>query len=226
MICVSQYICDRHVDAEAVPRELTAVIRLGADPGTSRIRRLDGAEVRLGFIGSLGHHKGILTVLEAFRRVPSQWRLLIAGTGPLAADVEREASLDHRISYLGHVSGEQKDAFFDALDLVVIPSEWEEPATFVAVEAAVRGLPAVVSDRGGLPETPEARTFRARDADDLVRAIRWFLDEPGRLEQHSRRLLADQHRFLWSTQMGRVEHLLEEVLVQRAIARGPARLED
>lgn len=36
---------------------------------------------------------------------------------------------------------------------VLVPSVWEEPSGRVAGEALINGIPAVVSDRGGLPET-------------------------------------------------------------------------
>jgi glycosyltransferase involved in cell wall biosynthesis len=212
IIGVSRYICERHIRAGIVPREKTEAIRLGAEPGNARLRRLNGDEVRLGFIGTLAAHKGILTLIEALRRTDAAWRLSVAGTGYLEADVTAAARSDRRIRFLGHVEGEAKDAFFDELDLVVIPSEWEEPATFVAVEAAVRGIPAVVSHRGGLPETPEARTFRAGDPDELVRAIDWFVDDPERLEEASMRLLAKPREYEWSTHVARVEKLLENVL--------------
>jgi glycosyltransferase involved in cell wall biosynthesis len=211
LVAVSRYICERHVRGGVVPRERAEAIRLGAEPGTARLRRIDGAPLTLGFIGSVAPHKGIRTLLEAFARTEEPWRLVVAGSGGLEQEVVAAAARDPRITYLGHVDGERKDAFFDQLDLLVIPSEWEEPATFVAVEAAVRGLPAVVSQRGGLPETPEARTFRAGDAAELLRAVHWFLDDPLRLEDASRRLLARQSEFEWSTHAGRVEALLEEV---------------
>jgi glycosyltransferase involved in cell wall biosynthesis len=223
VVCVSQYVCERHVETGVVPREVTEVIKLGAQPGRARVRRLEGAEPRLGFIGTLGRHKGILTLLEAFRRVPDRWRLLIAGSGPAEPDVEQASRADDRISYLGHVEGARKDEFFDTLDLVVIPSEWEEPATFVVVEAAVRGIPAVVSDRGGLPEAPEARVFRARDPDDLLAGVRWFADDPARLEETSRRLLDRQDDFSWSTHVAKVEQLLLRTLEEAYESRPSTR---
>jgi glycosyltransferase involved in cell wall biosynthesis len=212
LIGVSRYICERHVRAGIVPREKAEAIRLGAEPGNPRLRRLAGDEVRLGFIGTLGAHKGILTLLDALRRTDAPWRLSVGGSGYLEGEVVAAARRDPRITFLGHVEGEAKDAFFDELDLVVIPSEWEEPATFVAAEAAVRGIPAVVSHRGGLPETPEARPFRAGDPDELVRAIAWFTDEPERLEEASMRLLAKPAEYEWSTHVARVEALLEGVV--------------
>jgi glycosyltransferase involved in cell wall biosynthesis len=211
LVAVSRYICERHIRGGVVPRERAESIRLGAEPGTARLRRRGDAPLTLGFIGTVARHKGIRTLLEAFARTQEPWRLVVAGSGSLAGEVAAAAARHPRITYVGHVDGEAKDAFFDGLDLLVIPSEWEEPATFVAAEASVRGLPAVVSDRGGLPEWPEARTFRSRDPDDLVRAVQWFLDEPSRLEEASRRLLAAQTEFEWSTHAGRVEALLEEV---------------
>ena len=222
LIGVSRYVCDRHVREGIVPREKAEAIRLGAEPGNPRLRRLAGDEVSLGFIGALAPHKGILTLLEALRRTSDPWRLTIAGSGHLDSQIAAAARDDPRVEFRGHVSGKQKDAFFDELDLVVIPSEWEEPATFVAMEAAVRGIPAVVSHRGGLPEAPEARTFRAGDPDELVRAIRWFVEDPERLEDASTRLLAARKDYEWTTHVAGVERILDQALADACGAARPS----
>jgi glycosyltransferase involved in cell wall biosynthesis len=208
LIGVSRYICERHVRAGVVSREKSQAIRLGARPGTRRKRELNGKAPVLGFIGTLGRHKGILTLLDALRETDADWRLAIAGEGRYRRDVEAAANDDPRIQYLGHVEASAKDAFFNEVDVMVIPSEWEEPATFVAVEAAVRGIPAVVSDRGGLPETPEARTFRAGDVEELLRAVHWFVDDPGRLTAASGRLVERGAEFEWGHHMRQVEEVL------------------
>jgi len=219
LIGVSRYICERHVRAGIVPRERAKVIRLGARPGASRLRTLADGNVTLGFIGTLSRHKGVVTLLKAFEGADPSWRLVVAGSGPCEPEVLQAARADPRIRYLGHVAGSAKDAFFDELDLVVIPSEWEEPATFVAVEAAVRGIPAVVSERGGLPEAPEARTFRAGDPDELLRAVRWFTERSDRLQDASSRLLATRPEHEWSRHMREVEEVLAEVHKERAARR-------
>jgi glycosyltransferase involved in cell wall biosynthesis len=215
LIGVSNYICRRHVDAGVVDAERAVTIRLGARPGTKRVRRV-GGQVTLGFIGTLAPHKGILTLLDAFAGAGPTARLMIAGSGPCQSEAFAAAERDPRITYVGHVEAEDKDAFFDKLDLVVIPSEWEEPATFVAMEAAVRGIPTVVSERGGLPETPEARSFRSGDPEDLLRAVSWFVDDPEHLEQASGRLLERSEDFEWARHVREVEALLAEVLAQPA----------
>ena len=42
---------------------------------------------------------------------------------------------------------------YPAMDLLAVPSEWEEPFGRVSVEAQACGVPVLVSDVGGLPET-------------------------------------------------------------------------
>jgi glycosyltransferase involved in cell wall biosynthesis len=217
LIGVSRYICQRHIQAGIVPVERTEAIRLGAEPGTARLRTAPAGELTLGFIGSLAPHKGVRTLLAAVEGSDLPWRLLVAGGGPLDEEVAAAAWRDPRIEHLGHVSGAAKEAFFDRLDLLVIPSEWEEPATFVAAEAAVRGIPAVVSARGGLPETPEARAFRSGDADELRRAVTWFVEDPARLKDASSRLLSDRNEFEWSGHIGKVDDLLAEVASERGL---------
>jgi glycosyltransferase involved in cell wall biosynthesis len=207
-VAVSDFIRRRHVDAGVVPAERALTIRLAAAPGDARLRRIEGDGLHLGFIGTLAPHKGVGTLLEAFRSAPATWSLTIAGTGPLDAAVRAAAAADPRITHLGHVAGAAKEAFFASLHLLVIPSEWEEPGATVHFEAAVRGVPSVVSDRGGLPELPEATVFRAGEAAALREAVDRLAESPDRLEATSRRLLEGREEFLWSTHVHRVEGVL------------------
>jgi glycosyltransferase involved in cell wall biosynthesis len=218
LITISDYVRRRHLEARVIDPSRAVVIPHGTRPGPARRREAPPpGTVTLGFIGMLGRHKGLPTLLEAFRRAPPGWRLVIAGTGELEPEVNALAVSDPRVSYRGRVSGQAKDDFFDALDLVVVPSEWEEPATFVATEAAIRGIPAVVSDRGGLPETPEAQVFRSGDPDALLSAVEW-LTESGRIAARSAKLLAASGAFTWERHMGRVEEVLTDAANEAAAA--------
>jgi glycosyltransferase involved in cell wall biosynthesis len=210
LITISDYVRRRHLEAGVVSLEHAVVIPHGTLPGTARQRETPPpGTVTLGFIGMLGRHKGLATLLEAFTRAPAGWRLVVAGSGELEPDVRALADSDPRVSFRGRVAGQAKDDFFDALDLVVVPSEWEEPATFVATEAAIRGIPAVVSDRGGLPETPEAQVFRSGDAAELLRAVA-LITEPGQIEARSAKLLEASSSFTWTRHIERVEQVLAD----------------
>lgn len=213
LIAPSDHYRRLHVEAGVVPAARAVTIRHGAPAGTARARSRSGTgPFRIGFIGALSPHKGVLTLLDAFRAAPADWTLTVAGDGPLAGRIGAEAARDSRIGYVGYVAGAAKDAFYDGLDVLVIPSEWEEAATLVAVEAAVRGLPSIVSDRGGLPETPEARIFPAHDRQRLLEEMHWFADDPERLLETSTRLLDDHDRYLWSRHAAEVEELLTAVV--------------
>lgn len=207
LIGVSDYITARHVSAAIVDVDRAVTIRVGATPGTTRVRSLSDSPT-IGFIGALAEHKGVLTLLEAARAAPEDWRFVVAGAGPLASHVESEA----RVDYVGRVQGTAKERFFERLDVLVVPSEWEEPGPFVVMEAAVRGVPCVVSDRGGLPETPEARAFRSGDAPALLAALTSLVGNPQQLEEASRRLVARVDEFTWSRHMTRVAEVLQSVV--------------
>lgn len=211
LIAPSRYVAERHLEVIPELSDRTHVIEHGAMPGSSRLRASphDDTPIRLAFIGSLSEHKGVATLLRALDESNQALELHIAGQGALERCVQEASSRDPRITYWGFVHGPMKDRFLDHADILVIPSEWEEPATLVASEAAVRGLPIVASDRGGLVDAPEARLFAAGSTKSLLGAIQWLLRKD-HLETTSRRLLDRQHRFSWTHHVDRVETVLSE----------------
>jgi glycosyltransferase involved in cell wall biosynthesis len=197
LIAPSDYVREVHLSAGVVGPDAATTIRQAANDGLSREREPRPGELQVGFMGTLVRHKGILTLLEAFRAAPAGWQLHLAGGGVLDEAVSAACATDERITHHGYVTGDQKDVFFDRLDVLVIPSECEENAPLIAAEAVVRGLPCVVSDRGGLPETPEAWTFRAGDVSGLLATLRRRDEDPASLTGTSRALLGLRHDFGW-----------------------------
>jgi glycosyltransferase involved in cell wall biosynthesis len=208
LVAPSDFVRERHVAYGVVPRECAVTIRHGAESGSQRVRRRSPGRLAVGFLGTLAPHKGVRTLLRAAAAMPPGWTLALAGAGPLEAEVRAAAARDARVAYAGELDAAGRDAFLDGLDVLAIPSEWEEPATLVAVEAAVRGLPAVVSDRGGLPETPHAVAFPAGDADALLAALATFEQSPDQLERRSQALVDAGGAFAWTTHLDAVEALL------------------
>ncbi|HEX5146458.1 MAG TPA: glycosyltransferase, partial [Conexibacter sp.] len=211
LIAPSDFVRERHVAYGVVPRERAVTIRHGARAGSRRVRRVHHRRLRIGFIGTLAAHKGVPTLLRAAAAMPPQWTLAVAGAGPLADAVREAAAHDSRVAYAGELDEGGRDAFLDGVDVLAIPSEWEEPATLVAVEAAVRGLPTVVSERGGLLETPYAGSFPAGDAQALLATLAQLADDPGELARCSETLLASSSVYVWPTHVERVEHALAAV---------------
>ena len=132
---------------------------------------------RVLFLGSLLEKKGIRTLLEAWKLLAAGapgMELTFLGDGPLRPEVEQAARDDSRITFTPTVPYEQARLEIHRSDVVVVPSEWDEPFGRVVIEAFAEGTPVVVSDRAALPELLGescGRTFIPGDAVDLARQL-------------------------------------------------------
>jgi glycosyltransferase involved in cell wall biosynthesis len=130
----------------------------GVDPADLAPVRADGQ--RLLCVAALTPGKGhdvLLAALGALRDLP--WRCVCVGS--LHRDPDhvtrvrhqaRAAGLDGRFALTGPRTGADLHASYAAADLLVLPSRLETYG-MVVTEALARGLPAVVTDTGGLPAT-------------------------------------------------------------------------
>ncbi len=129
------------------------------DPPGAAFRRERAATPLFVFAGRLTREKGVDLLLHALARVRERVpdaRLRIVGDGPLRPALERlttELGMRDAVELTGWLPlGRIDDQLADAWALVA-PSLWAEPLGLTAVEAVVRGIPAVVSATGGLAET-------------------------------------------------------------------------
>jgi glycosyltransferase involved in cell wall biosynthesis len=127
--------------------------------------------------------------------------------------VSAAAARDSRITFTGAIEEETKDAFYDRIDLLVVPSEGEENAPLVVAEASVRGIPAVVSDRGGLAESPLAAVIPGGDAAALAATLDRFDVDRAEVRSRSRALLANADEYSWGHHVEQVVAVLERARV-------------
>jgi len=139
-------------------------------------------------LGRLIHEKGFDLALSALvllrKRSPSA-RLLIAGGGvvrPALEEQVRRLGVSAAVEFLGWVPPESVPALINRCTLMVVPSRWEEPFGFVALEAALMARPVVASRAGGLPEVVvHDRTgllVEKEDAAALAAAVERLLARP------------------------------------------------
>ncbi|MFH0876168.1 MAG: glycosyltransferase family 4 protein [archaeon] len=100
------------------------------------------------FAGILENEKGIMELISIFKK--NKKNLIIAGDGPLKAEVQRE-SLDN-INYVGWLKPNELHSFIRGCNAVIIPSVCEENFPTIALEALSYGKPVIGSDKGGIPE--------------------------------------------------------------------------
>jgi glycosyltransferase involved in cell wall biosynthesis len=148
-----------------VPAEKLSVAYYGVEkrfaPGPrpeALVRRLglEGQIVAL-FMGGLETRKNLGFLLDVWAEVVRgrpDVRLIVAGSGPHLPRLQRQAAqlgLERHVLFTGHLPESEKVDYYRAADLLVFPSLMEGFG-LVVVEAMSCGLPAIISNRGSLPE--------------------------------------------------------------------------
>jgi len=136
----------------------------------------------VAYVGRLIESKGVATLLRAHERVSRESGafLAVVGTGPLDAELRREARAG--VAFLGFRPPTEVASLLAASDVSVVPS-FDEPWGTVLLEALASGCPVVASDRvGAAGETVgrfcAGRIFPAGDAERLAEGVLSVLREP------------------------------------------------
>jgi phosphatidyl-myo-inositol alpha-mannosyltransferase len=101
------------------------------------------------FCGRHEERKGLSVLLDAFRDLPAETRLWIAGDGPDSARLRQLHAADDRITWLGRVSDAEKFARLRGADVFCAPSLHGESFGVVLIEAMSAGTAVVASGLDG-----------------------------------------------------------------------------
>jgi glycogen(starch) synthase len=143
-------------------------------------------------LGRLARQKGFDLALLALRslvaRVPGI-RMVVAGDGPLRADLERLAAgleLGSAVRFTGWVEPQEVPALLNTATIVVMPS-WNEGLPLVAIQAAQMGRPIVATRVSGNPEVVDdgntGLLIEPGDPGALADAIVSLLGDPAAAER-------------------------------------------
>jgi glycosyltransferase involved in cell wall biosynthesis len=141
---------------------------------------LADGDVAVLYLGQLEPRKDPLTAVAAARRARAEGAavsLLVAGDGPLAGAVQRQAG--EAVWPLGR--RDDPETLLAAADVLVLPSR-REGMSMAVLEAMARGIPAVVSDAPGNPETvgDAGVVVAGGDSNALATALAGLAGDPGR----------------------------------------------
>lgn len=131
--------------------------------------------LKLLFVGQLEDHKGIRFLLDAFKKMPEDTRLIIAGEGTQSELVKQRAQEDKRITYLGFISLEQLIKCFGIADALIVPSLCYENSPTVIYESLQAGVPVLAADIGGVGELvnhgENGYLFKPGSATELLQVV-------------------------------------------------------
>jgi glycosyltransferase involved in cell wall biosynthesis len=106
-------------------------------------------------VGAVQHRKNIARLVEAFERVPPEWRLVIAGSAGFGApEILARIAVSParaRISVTGFISEERKQKLYARASIFAFPS-LAEGFGIPVLEAMAAGVPVLCSSSSALPE--------------------------------------------------------------------------
>ncbi len=155
VIGVSRFILDRHRSYAAFSDVEGRVIYNSVsvpDLADSLASPRDSKKFRFGYLGRIHPSKGVRELVSAFSRENfGDAELWIAGVGDseYIEKLKRESSSDENVLWLGHVVATK---FLRDIDVLVVPSLWNDTAPLVVQEAFAHGIPVVGAKRGGISE--------------------------------------------------------------------------
>jgi len=212
----------------SLPAEKIVVRRNGLDmdelrplPPRGRFRRALGVPAEAPLVLSLGRisrKKGLDLLVRAFATLPSSARLAIVGPDDgdgCAGELRRlavEEGLTDRIVFRGAVEGGERLAAYADADVFVLPSRNENFGN-VAAEAAVCGVPVVVTDRCGVAPLIENRAGIVVPCDEAAIgvAMRRLLGDDGLRERLRRGGFVLGDELSWVEPVKEMERLYERL---------------
>ncbi len=176
----------------------------------TRNKKIENGEVVFLFMGSLSPRKGLPFLLEAWSEmnIPSA-RLIIAGYGKIPDGIK----LPDNVTNKGVIAKDERQALFDSANVFLFPSFFEGLAQ-VQIEAMACGLPVVGTRNSGanelVNEGVNGFTITAGNKTELKKAIQFFLDSPGKIEEMAVEARKKVEEFSWDNYGTRWKELLEK----------------
>jgi len=136
------------------------------------------------FVGRLTEIKGVKVLIEVASIIKNVDFYFI-GVGPLLNEVKKASLINKNIILIGKVENEDLPLYYNAADVVVVPSQYEEGFGRVVIESLSCGTPVIASNRGGLPEAfnPSVGVLIEPTVENIVQKIQFFYENPKELEK-------------------------------------------
>lgn len=174
--------------------------------------------LRILFIGYMGEHKGVPTLLRALARMPpDRVEVDFVGDGHLRNEYQQELrriAPDLRQRFWGRLPNDLIAERMSAAHVFVLPSICPENQPVTITEAMASGVPVVASRIGGIPELVadgvSGWLFEPGNDEDLARQLMTYINDPGLLDAHA---AAGRSRIVdygFARQIDRLERILAQ----------------
>ncbi len=194
IIAVSRFTANQVEELLKIPAERIRVVHHGMRMPSLQNEHRDDLVL---FVGAIQKRKNVARLIKAFGRLPSNWRLALAGSpeGYGAAEELAAVGSNARVEVLGYVAQDALEKLYRRARIFAFPS-LDEGFGMPVLEAMAYGVPVVTSNRSAMPEVAGDAAILVDPfdvdeiADGLLRAVSQFDD-------FSRRGLERARQFSW-----------------------------
>jgi len=200
---------------EVVPNFVPDDVAERSDPADPALAALPSLPFWL-YVGALSRHKGLHTLLAAYRSIAGAPPLVVIG----AQWADTPAEFPANVTVLRNLPHAAVMAAWARASLAIVPSVFPDPCPTVAMEAMACGLPIVASDGGGLPDLVDDGITGLLVPPANVRALRAALaamaNKPDLAKQMGAAGRQKVGAFTASAVVGRIEGIYARAVEARA----------
>ncbi|MDD5458729.1 MAG: glycosyltransferase family 4 protein [Phycisphaerae bacterium] len=143
------------------------------------------------FVGRFELEKGAELLMQVADKTCENITFAFIGDGPMAEQIKEQASDRKNAVFIGKVKNEDIPSYLNAADVLVVPSQWEEPMGRVVLEAFACGLPVIATARGGMPETITSDVGilvspPEKDVENISKAVNQLYNDQDKLRYFSK----------------------------------------
>lgn len=174
------------------------------------------------FVGMMTEFKGPHVLLAALRQLQVEglpFRATFLGSsthaeGLVLTPYEIGLRRDQReigdcVTFQPFVPNTEVPSIYQAHDILVVPSQFDEPCALVVLEGMASGLAMVATRRGGIPELGAQSVDYFDTIEDLVAALRPLLVDPERRTRQGQMARRRALELSWSSRFDEVRRIVD-----------------
>lgn len=211
IIAVSEFTASQVEDYLNVPRARIRVVHHGVI--RRKIPELPREKIVL-CTGAVQRRKNQSTLIKAFRAMPDDWSLILAGSAGFAADEAQSRISDTgRVRLTGYVAEAELARWYARASIFAFPS-LDEGFGMPVLEAMAAGVPVIAGNRSALPEVcgEAALLVDPQNEEELASALLMLAKSETRRSELTARGFKRADRFSWKKAVAETLGVYREIL--------------
>lgn len=221
VVGVSRFVLDKHLEYglfknARIKTYIHNVLNVDKFPDISK--KANNKKIIFGFIGTLTTAKGIENLLNAFSKFDLQnVELLVAGSGK--EDYENYLKNKYRKDNIKFLGYQKQDDFFKKIDILIVPSLWNDTFPTVILESFIYGIPIIASKRGGIPEVINDNNgwlFEPTDLNSLEKLIGDIILNREKIKSKKDYIILNREKYInYNSWISKYMEVINEIIKKR-----------